>query len=184
MKSDPKSRRPGTELSQVIVIEDEVLMRALLEKHLRSIIEEGHTEAFSFSSLSSGWDLLTADLSQVKVAVVDLLLPQITGVDLIRDFRQRYPQLGIVPISGMATQPMKRALQETLPEGFELVPKPLRKETFSQAFLKAWIFQKQPQSPVPVPTEEAVKDMWSVGNTNTTNTQIVHRKLLRKKTVA
>lgn len=178
-KSVMGSGLEGLKSHQVIVIEDEVLMQALLDKHLRALMKKS---PFSFCTLPSGWDLLTADLSHIKVAVVDLLLPQVTGVDLIRDFRVRYPHLGIVPISGMATEPMKRALKDCLPDGFNIVPKPLRKELFAEAFLRAWNFNEQrPRTPQASPALEAGEDLWSVGNTDLKNIAVERRKLLRRK---
>jgi DNA-binding NtrC family response regulator len=127
-----------TSNTEVLVIEDEDLMSALISRYLDSSIIPGLECKPKVRVLDRGWDLLEADLSNVRVAIVDLLLPQITGIDLIRNFRTRYPKMGIVPISGMATAPMKRNLAEMLDGEFALIDKPLRKDNFTNAFLRAW----------------------------------------------
>jgi DNA-binding NtrC family response regulator len=129
---------------EILVIEDEDLMSALILRYLESSVIPGLGVKPKIRTLDRGWDLLQADLSNVRVAVVDLLLPQVTGIDLIRNFRSRYPNMGIVPISGMATEPMRRNLVDILKGDFNLVEKPLRKENFRSAFAKAWNFWTPP----------------------------------------
>ncbi len=135
--------------SEILVIEDEDLMSALISRYLDSSIIPGLEYKPKVRVLDRGWDLLEADLSNVRVAVVDLLLPQITGIDLIRNFRTRYPKMGIVPISGMATAPMKRNLAEMLDGEFALIDKPLRKDNFTSAFLRAWNYCNIPSKSAP-----------------------------------
>jgi DNA-binding NtrC family response regulator len=138
------------ENTEILVIEDEDLMSALISRYLDNSIIPGLGAKPKVRILDRGWDLLEADLSNVRVAIVDLLLPQITGIDLIRNFRTRYPKMGIVPISGMATAPMKRNLAEMLDGEFALIDKPLRKDNFTSAFLRAWNYCN-------IPTKEETK---------------------------
>ena len=154
--ADSKLNLDVFEACDVLVIEDEIISSALIERYLKDLPKLAKNYGLDLPpgplkivSLSSGFELLNKDLSQVKVAVVDLLLPQITGVDLIKDFRKRHPQLGLLPISGMATEPLKRNLNEVLPEEIELLPKPLRKSAFYEAFAKAWKYHQQPQAAAP-----------------------------------
>lgn len=129
---------------EVLVLEDEPISRALIEKYLLSLprimSEEGGfypSEGLKILSLESGWDLLSTRLNKLRVAIVDILLPQVNGVDFINHLRKNYPQVGIVPISGMATEPMKRQLHQILPDGIQLIEKPLRKEQFELGLRKA-----------------------------------------------
>lgn len=156
-------------------------MSALIKKYLGMASQDVGADLRIWSQ-PSGWDLLTRDLSDIRVAVVDILLPQITGVDLIRDFKRRYPAMGIVPVSGMATEPMKRNLKEILPLEQLLLPKPLRKQDFIEAFVRAWTFEQPPQQ-APTPTQEAdVERTWSaVQGNQPNNISIVRRRLSRKK---
>ncbi|MEZ4815659.1 MAG: response regulator [Bdellovibrionota bacterium] len=138
--------KPEEEEIEILVVEDEDLMSALILRYLESsVIPSLGGVKPRIRILDRGWDLLQSDLSNVRVAVVDLLLPQVTGIDLIRNFRSRYPNMGIVPISGMATEPMRRNLNEILKGDFSLIDKPLRKESFKSAFTKAWKFWSPPK---------------------------------------
>jgi DNA-binding NtrC family response regulator len=190
----PKSASKNPKLEalracDILILEDELLMCELVERYMKKILRSGEelslanmNPGLAVKTLHSGWDLLHKDLSDVKVAIVDILLPQVTGVDLIRDFRHRFPNMGIIPISGMATEPMKRALKELLPAQMHLLDKPLRKEEFFQAFQRAWNFNQQPQT-IPVPTLEAVaEDLWTEARSKTDSNAIpiVRRRLVRK----
>ncbi len=180
--------------AEILIIEDETLMSALMQRYLKTLGSTdfgGHKRSIGqvkVLSIESGWELLNADLNHVKVAIVDVLLPQVTGVDLIRDFRRRYPGMGLLPISGMATEPMKRSLKELLPEGFELLPKPLRREEFLENFLKAWTYSRSSGSiravrvdPAsdPIPIESS---LWSTGVSQShPEVSVMKRKKLPKK---
>ena len=177
--------------TEILIIEDESLMSALMQRYLKTLTlsdfahhkkSDGPVKVLS---VESGWELLNSDLAHVRVAIVDVLLPQVTGVDLIRDFRRRYPGMGLVPVSGMATEPMKRALKELLPEGFELLNKPLRREEFLEAFVKAWAFSRAKASgrslkPDPSPDLSTIESShWSAGTVSQSNPVVAVMK--RKK---
>lgn len=57
--------------------------------------------------------------------------------------------MGVVPVSGMATEPMRRHLTEILKGDFALIEKPLRKESFKTAFAKAWNYWSPPLPEAP-----------------------------------
>jgi len=145
-------------------------------------------------SLDSGFDLLKADLSNVKVAIVDILLPQVTGVDLIKDFRKRFPQMGLIAVSGMATEPMKRSLKEVMPEELRFLSKPLRKEEFFDAFKRAWNFyEKLSKEPVQQRQtdlsllKEGDEELWTavkINENKKANIAVEKRSLSRKKIAA
>jgi len=181
LREDPTSDLKDLGNCKVLIIEDEVLMSALLLRYIEGLSRSGLYGKLRPKVLTSGWELLKTDLSQVRVAIVDILLPQITGVDLIKDFRARFPNMGIVPLSGMATSPMQRALKEVLPRGISLLPKPLHKDEFLAAFHKAWNYQ-QPLSTSPTTKKEVGEELWTtVSQMRSNEISIEHRKLLRKR---
>jgi len=91
--------------ADVLIIEDESLMQALIARYLETFFGGGLGQnKIRVHFAESAFPFLTKDLSQAKLAVVDVLLPQITGVDVVKDFRKRFPKMGIVPITGMATE--------------------------------------------------------------------------------
>ncbi len=176
----------------VLILEDEPLMAALVARYLTQLpkgLKGLEDPKLNVLSLSSGFELLTADLSKVKVAIVDILLPQVTGVDLIRDFRSRFPQIGLVPISGMATEPMKRSLKELLPAPLGLLDKPFRKEDFTAAFCDAWNFhhsgsqQSKVLSPAQAPNLDRIgeaESTWTVGASSSRPVAELRRNLAKK----
>jgi DNA-binding NtrC family response regulator len=121
----------------LLIIEDEPLMRALLAKYVESLMKKHTHITLNYTSYENGWELLETPLDHIHIAVVDILLPKVTGVDLIKNFKKRCPQMGIIPITGMATDPMKRQLLEYIPEGAKILEKPLRFEDFEKAFLES-----------------------------------------------
>lgn len=162
-------------------------MTALLGRYVDSLSQNGRYGHLKSIPLTTGWGLLNEDLSHYKIAIVDLLLPQITGVDLIKDFRTRYPKMGIVPISGMATHTMKKTLKGLLPQGIELLPKPLKREDFFRAFDLAWSHtqnhHQQLGLPKLPPSVEGSEDLWTAPQPSLSlDISVEHRKLLRKKT--
>jgi DNA-binding NtrC family response regulator len=181
--------------AEIIIIEDESLMSALMQRYLntlkpRELGPKAREGGIKLLKLESGWDLIKADLSHVQVAVVDILLPQITGVDLIRDFRKRYPNMGLVPVTGMATEPMKRSLGEILPEDFAVLSKPLRREDFIQAFLRAWQHSQRSggnkgrPSSHSMPLSDNEEPMWSAGVSSSKPVEVLRKRQILKKSAA
>lgn len=179
MQISPKEVRlevkPEAPEFEILVIEDEDLMSALILRYLESSVFPSLGMKPKVRILDRGWDLLQSDLSSVRVAIVDLLLPQVTGIDLIRNFRSRYPGMGIVPVSGMATEPMRRNLNDILKGEFSLIEKPLRKESFKNAFTKAWNFWSPPAPEAP---------RWEAGDEpswNSVSTDVANQGVLVEK---
>jgi CheY-like chemotaxis protein len=172
--------KPEQSEFEVLVVEDEDLMSALILRYLESSVIPTLGYKPRIRILDRGWDLLQSDLSNVRVAVVDLLLPQVTGIDLIRNFRSRYPNMGIVPISGMATEPMRRNLNEILKGDFGLIDKPLRKETFKSAFVKAWNYWSPPKTGEF--SFEEKEPSWNAVSAGTNSVKTEKRRLPRRPT--
>ena len=176
----------------VLVLEDEPLMSALIGRYLSTLPPAGF-EGLVPGYLSSGFDLLTTELSNIRVAVVDILLPQVTGVDLVRDFRRRYPKMGIVPVTGMATEPMRRQLRDVLRPAERILDKPLRREDFLDLFARAWTdwssidattlqrLQPQPPSTDRPPTMEGGDELWTLAKHDSAIRVESRRKLPRRR---
>ncbi len=139
--------------ANVLIIDDEPLMRALIGRYVEGISKKNNLNTIACAALESGWDLLEAQLDHVQVAIVDILLPKITGVDLIKNLRRRFPRMGIIPITGMATDPMKRQLGEYLPPGTAILEKPLRSDEFEAAFKESLAFHAREMANNHGPTE-------------------------------
>ncbi len=181
--------------AEIVIIEDESLMSALMQRYMKTLNprsfdkRKNPKDPIRLLTLESGWELLNADLNHIHVAVVDVLLPQVTGVDLVRDFRKRYPRMGLVPVTGMATDPMQRSIQELLPEGFNILSKPLRREDFLAQVLKAWSYSHnfsgakphQFASSNPPYGEDAGESAWTAGVSSSQPVSVVRRRKLPLK---
>jgi len=188
------SKKEGEELNllretDVLIIEDEEIVGTLIERYLEDY-QEKNPSILNLKRFSSGWDLMNADLSNVKVAIVDILLPQINGVDLIKHFSKKFPTMGFVPITGMATQPLRRRLKEYLNDEMKLIDKPLRKDEFYQAFKTAWNYdgemhQKTALNPFSQDSaENSEEKLWNEVQSNEatlSSIPIVKRRLSRSK---
>jgi FixJ family two-component response regulator len=185
----------NTITGDILILEDEPLMSALLKRYIGTIGNDEDSRmqllnppnTLQIKSLEGGFDLLETDLSSFKIAIIDILLPRVTGVDLVRHFRKKFPHMGIIAISGMATEPMKRQLRELLAADMSFLAKPLRKDDFLNAFIKAWNFKDQqpPQTSLSLVKEQG-EELWTEVRPNQTQTpvQIQKRGLLRKKVAA
>jgi len=184
--------------AEILIIEDESLMSALMQRYMKTLSPKDFHQRknpkapVKVLTLESGWELLNADLSHIKVAIIDILLPQVTGVDLVRDFRKRYPGMGLVPVTGMATDPMQRSIKELLPEGFDILSKPLRREDFLNNVLNAWSYSQShkgsgklshtPFSSIPIGEEG--ESAWTAGVSTSQPVSVVKRRKLPSKKAA
>jgi signal transduction histidine kinase/ActR/RegA family two-component response regulator len=115
-----RSPRPADDTGQgtILLVEDEEGLRGLNARGLASrgysVLEAGNgVEAIEVMERHSG----TIDL-----VVSDVVMPEMDGPALLKELRQRRPQLRIIFVSGYAEE----AFAKSLPEGgqFEFLPKP------------------------------------------------------------
>lgn len=92
---------------RILVAEDEPRILAFLTRGLES-------EGFAVDAAADGVEALRCARSEhYDVAVLDLLLPRIDGLAVLRDLRQHYPDLPVVILSARSDLPTKL-------RGFEL----------------------------------------------------------------
>ncbi|MFZ0125312.1 MAG: response regulator [Xanthobacteraceae bacterium] len=118
--AENRSPRPADDTGQgtILLVEDEEGLRGLNARGLASrgysVLEAGNgVEAIEVMERHSG----TIDL-----VVSDVVMPEMDGPALLKELRQRRPQLRIIFVSGYAEE----AFAKSLPEGgqFEFLPKP------------------------------------------------------------
>jgi DNA-binding response OmpR family regulator len=92
---------------RILVAEDEPRILAFLTRGLES-------EGFAVDTAANGVEALRcARSAQYDVAILDLLLPRIDGLAVLRDLRKHHPELPIVILSARSDLPTKL-------RGFEL----------------------------------------------------------------
>ena len=84
-------------MARVLVIDDEAAMRRLI---LRILTGEGHDV---IEAASGPQGLHEFDKQQPDVVIVDILMPETDGIEVIQKMLRQQPGLGIIAISGGGT---------------------------------------------------------------------------------
>jgi len=124
--SEPKS----TEETFVLIVED--------ESRLRSILTEGVRECgYEAGGVRSGEDALQAMESRVAdIAILDLNLPGMDGLQCFENLRERWPDLAVVILTGFGTL---EAAQRAIRLGVvEFLTKPASLGDLERALHCAW----------------------------------------------
>jgi two-component system copper resistance phosphate regulon response regulator CusR len=86
---------------RILIAEDEPRILAFLTRGLES-------EGFAVDAAADGVEALRcAHAEHYDVAIVDLLLPRIDGLAVLRDLRQHHPDLPVVVVSARSDLPTK-----------------------------------------------------------------------------
>ncbi len=108
-----------TERSRVLVVDDDPGMLELMEIHLSR-------RGFQVFGVPNGEDALgTLDDTQPDLVILDLVLPGMGGLDVLRQLKQARPRIPVVMYSGHAhtknvVHAMRCGASDFLPKPFEL----------------------------------------------------------------
>jgi CheY-like chemotaxis protein len=81
-------------MPRILVIDDEASFRSLL----RQILERAGYEVLDAPDGLTGLKLYRENL--IDLAIIDLSMPEVTGIDLIQQLRKQFPDAKIIAISG------------------------------------------------------------------------------------
>ena len=81
-------------MARVLIVEDDVSFRAFLRE---ALVQEGY-EVLEAHTGVEGLRLIQE--FPVSLVVTDILMPDVDGLQMIREFRQKFTQTKIVAISG------------------------------------------------------------------------------------
>src|SRR6056297_2582139 len=107
-------------MSRVLVIDDEAGIRQILSE---IITDEGHT-AFNAADGIEGLSLLNQE--PVDVVLLDVWLPNMGGIDVLKKIKEDYPRIEVIIISGHANIDM--AVSAVKLGAFDFLEKPLSLE--------------------------------------------------------
>jgi len=85
---------PGNNSGRVLIADDDALVRALL----RQMIEPA---GMTIVEAANGREALELSAnSHIDLAVVDLVMPEVDGLETIREMLRRHPDMKIIAVSG------------------------------------------------------------------------------------
>jgi CheY-like chemotaxis protein len=132
----PMGREGSMAMTRVLVIDDEQYVRAAMVVALKA-------NGFDVVAFESGRLGLSAlDNSAFDLAIVDIYMPDMDGVRLIKALRERSPNLPIIAISGVMFRTSGRNVLNILANAHELsgitcLQKPFRPKELVEAIQNA-----------------------------------------------
>jgi two-component system cell cycle sensor histidine kinase/response regulator CckA len=120
VEPDARSARDLTGIGSVLLVEDEDAVRSFSARALRNKGYEVHEARSGEAAL----EMLRSDaaLAALDLLVTDVVMPRLDGPTLVREVRERRPNLKVIFISGYAEDNFRQRLGEE--EGIHFLPKP------------------------------------------------------------
>jgi len=114
---------------RVLIVDD--------EKHIRDVLCESlSSSGFEVTAVATGEDALTAiDAAAPDLMVVDLKMPGISGLDLIREARPRIPDVQAIILTGFGDMPS--AVEALRLDAYDYLTKPVDLERLHRTLLNA-----------------------------------------------
>jgi two-component system cell cycle sensor histidine kinase/response regulator CckA len=117
-QTDAKPRADLTGQGTILLVEDEEGLRSLNARGLRS-------RGYSVIEASNGVEAIEAleqENGAVDLVVSDVVMPEMDGPTLLKEMRDRNPELKIIFVSGYAEDAFEKSLPEN--QQFAFLPKP------------------------------------------------------------
>jgi CheY-like chemotaxis protein len=141
---------------RILVVDDEINV-------CKSIRQAILSPDYEVDMALSGEEALTMDSeNNYDMVVTDLMMPGISGIDLLTALKARRPEVILIMVTGYPT--IKTAVQSIHIGAFDYIPKPFTPKELrglvSRAFKKTWQSDSS-QSPPPSPPKPA--DLYTLG---------------------
>ena len=145
MANDPPTRRPPS----VLFVEDEPRLREILQTAMTSW-------GFAVGTARSGEEAQKLMAEQPRdIALLDLNLPGMSGIELFEMIRQRWPATAVVILTGFGDLSAAKAAIRL--DVVDFLTKPCRLDDLETALDRAW--KRSPASQLPiVPTTDMPDD--------------------------
>jgi two-component system response regulator YesN len=94
----------------LLLVDDEPLVRQALYRYLSRLLVNEHIEVVAMENPSDA--LLECTQRDVRIAITDYLLPNMSGIELIRRMKQHSPRTAFVLMSGFASDTITPGVQD------------------------------------------------------------------------
>ena len=132
----------------ILVVEDDGPLRRLLTR----MLESGGYTAVSAGNASDGLTIVQDRAGALDLAIIDMMMPVMSGLDLATELLRQYPQLRLLYISGYVDSVAAKVISRCTPEQVLLKP-------FTEEVLLARVELLIGSGPRPQPaTESGVAD--------------------------
>jgi two-component system cell cycle sensor histidine kinase/response regulator CckA len=121
---------PSAGVGTVLVVEDEPVVRDMTTQLLDRAGYEVLPVANAAEALAS-----TELVQPIDVLVTDVIMPNMSGIELAEEMMDRYPRLSVVLLSGYTAETLD--LERVTARGAKFVPKPLTSNQLLEAVQKA-----------------------------------------------
>lgn len=110
--------KSSSQPARILVVDDEAFVREAIELYFI-------TEGFEVFSASGGKEALAILESEevIDLAVLDILMPEMDGIELLRELKKSYPQVEVVMASGCGT--LETAVEAMRLGAYDYVTKPI-----------------------------------------------------------
>ena len=102
----------------VLVVEDQELVRRLIVKFL----SRHGIQAFDAADASRGLSIVRKRAGRIDLAILDMVMPGVSGLDLATDLSREYPGIKILYISGFVESVAMHVIARRSPQAVLLKP--------------------------------------------------------------
>jgi two-component system NtrC family sensor kinase len=114
---------------KVLIVDDDPKMRELLFECLAPL-------GYDIASSNSGQQALESlEAGQFTVAILDLMLPDLSGIEMLRRIRERWPEIEIIVLTGYAS--LETAIEALRSGAYDYVTKPFDARTIQSTLRRA-----------------------------------------------
>ncbi len=121
---------PMVGAGSVLVVEDEPVIRTMTTQLLERA-------GFVVTAVADGAEALAVagQMAELDVLVTDVVMPNLSGIELAERMLDRYPRLGVVLLSGYTAETLD--LDRIIARGARFVPKPVTSNALLQTVVRA-----------------------------------------------
>jgi DNA-binding NtrC family response regulator len=116
-------------MAKVLIVDDEIGMRRSLSRILEA---EGHSLQTAEDAIEAQQILMQGN---IDIVVTDIIMPKVSGVDLLKIIREKYPAAKVILITGEPT--VDTAIHAVRSGAFDYIAKPVDKESICKVVSRA-----------------------------------------------